>query len=248
MDIRSRLDRLHARVRRNRWFRYFAIFNRIALAAGFIPSGMVKILGERFTDLSVNHPLGNYLEAFWHTEYYYTFVGLMQVTAAICLLIPRTALLGAFIYFPIILNIWVLSIALRFDGSFVSATLMVLANLYLFAWYWDRWRDVLPFRRSVPERPRLEHSTSEPSEDRFPFLFFGGVAAVVAGVVLWFVYGYDVMPRNTMEFCVSDAAGRPDSAAYVRFCECVHMEGAPLGECLDRMEEWRREGRNPSPP
>lgn len=32
----------------NRWLHYFAVFCRIMLALGFIPSGVVKIMGERF--------------------------------------------------------------------------------------------------------------------------------------------------------------------------------------------------------
>lgn len=95
MNISATLDRLHAQVKQNIWFGRFAIFCRLALAAGFIPSGLVKIMGERFTSLSNNHPMGHYLEALHHTGYYYTFIGIAQVTAAVLLLIPRTALLGA---------------------------------------------------------------------------------------------------------------------------------------------------------
>jgi hypothetical protein len=36
------------------------------------------------------------------TGFYYTFIGVSQLTAALLLLIPRTTLLGAIIYFPII--------------------------------------------------------------------------------------------------------------------------------------------------
>ncbi|MGB8191904.1 MAG: hypothetical protein WCF67_08300, partial [Chitinophagaceae bacterium] len=118
MSISSTLDRIHFKAKQNRWLRYFAVVIRIGLAFGFLPSGMVKIAGERFTSLSVKHPMGNYLEALHRTGYYYTFIGILQVTAAILLLIPRTATLGALIYFPIILNICILSLAVRFEGSF----------------------------------------------------------------------------------------------------------------------------------
>ncbi len=88
MSISSTLDQLHFRIRQKKWPRYFAVFNRLALAAGFLPSGFVKIMGERFTDLSVKQPMGHYLEALHRTGYYYTFIGILQVTAAILLLIP----------------------------------------------------------------------------------------------------------------------------------------------------------------
>lgn len=69
MGIASKLDHLHYQARRNRWLQYFAVFNRIGLATGFLPSGFVKIMGERFTTLSNNHPMGRYLEAFHHTGF-----------------------------------------------------------------------------------------------------------------------------------------------------------------------------------
>ena len=103
MEFGAKLDEIHLQARKNKWLQYFAVFCRVTLAAGFIPSGMQKVLGERFTTLAINHPMGNFLEAFHHTGYYYPFVGFMQVTAAILLLIPRTVTIGAFIYFVLFL-------------------------------------------------------------------------------------------------------------------------------------------------
>src|SRR5919107_5932339 len=98
MSISSTLDRLHSRAKQNSWLWLFSIFCRLSLAAGFIPSGMVKIIGERFASgLHVNHPMGHYLEALHQTGYYYTFIGIVQLIAAIFLLIPRTVTLGAFL-------------------------------------------------------------------------------------------------------------------------------------------------------
>src|SRR3954467_6703265 len=98
MRCSAKFLQLYIEAKQNSWLRYFAVFNRVALAAGFLPAGFVKITGERFTALSVNHPMGHYLEALHLTGYYYTFIGLAQVIAAILLLIPRTVLLGALVY------------------------------------------------------------------------------------------------------------------------------------------------------
>ena len=140
------LEQLYYEAKGNKWLRYFTIFCRIVLALGFIPSGIVKIMGERFTALSVNHPLGHYLEALHLTGYYYTYIGVIQVVAALLLLIPRTALLGAIIYFTIIFNICILAYAVRFEGTRIT-TLMVLANLYLLCWDYDRLKYILPFKQ-----------------------------------------------------------------------------------------------------
>jgi uncharacterized membrane protein YphA (DoxX/SURF4 family) len=145
MNISDRLDRIHTEVKRNRWLKYLSIISRVALAAGFLPSGFVKIAGERFTALSACHPMGHYLDALYRTGFYYTSIGIFQVSAPILLLIPRTAIFGAVLYFPIILNICILSYSVRFEGSIASSPLMVLANLYLFCWHYDRLKYILPF-------------------------------------------------------------------------------------------------------
>jgi hypothetical protein len=87
MNLLAKLDHLYDECRRNRWLRYFAVFCRIALALGFIPSGIVKVMGERFTALPSNHPLGHYFDALYRTGFYYTFIGVSQLTAALLLLI-----------------------------------------------------------------------------------------------------------------------------------------------------------------
>ena len=156
MVIFASLDRLHAAVKQNKWLRYYAVFMRIGLAVAFLPSGMVKIIGGRFTSLPITHPMGHYLFAFYRTGFYYSFVGVMQVIAACLLLIPRTATLGAVIYFPIILNICVLSLSVRFEGSLISSPLMVLANLYLLCWDYDKLKYILPFKYPALEPRKIQ--------------------------------------------------------------------------------------------
>ncbi|MDQ4122952.1 MAG: DoxX family protein [Acidobacteriota bacterium] len=162
MSISSTLDRLHARAKQNSWLWLFSIFCRLALAAGFFPSGMVKIMDERFASgLHANHPMGHYLEALHTTGFYYTFIGVVQVAAAIMLLIPRTATLGAFLYFPIILNITILTYATRFDGSLFTAPLMTLANLYILGWNYEKWKYILPFNRLANDNDVTEQNSLE---------------------------------------------------------------------------------------
>ena len=229
MKVSAELDRLHQRARENVWLRYFAVFNRIALAAGFLIAGGVKILGERFAEgLSANHPMGHYLEALYHTGYYYPFIGYLQVLAAVLLLVPRTATLGAVIYFPIILNICVLSLAVRFDGSLVSSPLMVLANLYLLCWDYDKLKPLLAGRH-----PAAVGAAPVPARRRaFPARFFGGVAVAIAAVVLVVTHAYDVMPRNSFADCQQQFVGTHRTRAGYRFCDCIHHRGKPLEQGL----------------
>lgn len=230
LSFTARLEHWHAEIKLNKWFRYFAVFNRIGLAAGFLPSGYVKIMGERFTSLSVNHPLGHYLEALWLTGWYYTFIGIMQVTAAVLLLIPRTATLGALIYFPIILNICLLSFSVRFDGSLISSPLMVLANLYLLCWDYDKLKHIFSFRRSTRQDLSPEQKKQQ---NKFPVLFFAGVFCAIAFVFVILFNVFDIKPRNTLNDCNGQCKDSPDPAACIEFCDCIHQQGLPLSKCLE---------------
>ncbi|GAB3023083.1 DoxX family protein [Spirosoma pulveris] len=230
MNVAATLDRFHARVKQNRWMRYFAVFNRVVLAMGFLPAGYVKVAGERFTDLSNNHPMGHYLEALYHTGYYYTVIGIAQMLAAILLLIPRTATLGALLYFPIILNIAILSFSVRFDGSLLTSPLMVLANLYLLCWDYDKLKFIFPFTHSAPlEAPPNPKSLMS----TFPKRFFAGVVTTVFLVGLFVTNVYDMKPRNTFPDCMTQCRNSPNPKACRAFCDCIHTYGKPLNTCLD---------------
>ncbi len=234
MKISEKLDQLHFKVRQNKWLYYFAIFNRVVLAAGFIPSGMQKVLGERFTVLSVNHPMGNYLEAFYHTGYYYTFVGVLQVLAAILLLIPPTATIGALIYFPIILNICILSLAVCFDGSMVSSPLMLLACLYLLCWDYHKLKLILPFYSSENQ---LKLPSPEMMTFKFPFKFMVIVVTLVGIVLLNALYGYTIKPYNSYKECQNNCINHQYSKECNTFCDCIHLDGKSYQNCLKEYKE-----------
>lgn len=234
MNTTPTFEQFYLKIKGNRWYWLFSIFCRLSLAFAFIVAGIVKIVGERFASgLSDIHPMGAYLEALHHTGYYYTFIGIAQVVAAVLLLIPRTVTLGALLYFPIIVNIWLLSYAVRFEGSIVTSPLMVLANLYLLVWNYDRLRYILPFRQfsdiGIVHKPE-KYST------KFPFLFFSGVIITVALTILFAQFGYNVMPRNSLSDCKKQFENTTNEAVGFQFCECIHSKGQTLDECLKEYE------------
>ncbi|MBL7913659.1 MAG: DoxX family protein [Bacteroidia bacterium] len=234
MDLEKQLDKIHYKVKSNKWYRYFAVFNRIILAAGFIPSGLTKVFDERFTSLSVKHPMGNYLESLYHTGYYYPFIGYVQVAAAILLLIPRTATLGAVLYFPIILNICVLSLAVGFDGSLVTSPLMVLANLYLLCWDYDKLKFIMPFvKNNASSNGSLQSATS----NKFPIKFFAGVALTVALTILIVTNSYNKKTRNTFQDCINDCKDANNTEECLNFCDCIHNQGKSFNECAENLRK-----------
>lgn len=239
MNNLTKFDQFYLEAKKNRWYWYFSIFCRFILAYAFIVAGIVKVVDERFASgLSELHPMGAYLTALHHTGYYYTFIGIAQILAAILLLIPRTVILGALLYFPIIVNICILSLAVRFEGSFVTSPLMVLANLFILVWNYDKLKYILPFK-NIPDFGILNRP--EKYNNKFPFLFFTGVLTTFAITILISLKGFDIMPRNSLSDCKKQYKNTEYETIANDFCDCVHTEGNPLNDCLEVFEEKKKQ-------
>jgi uncharacterized membrane protein YphA (DoxX/SURF4 family) len=233
-----KLEQFYYGAKGNKWFRYFTVFCRVALALGFIPSGIVKIMGERFTALPANHPLGHYFDALFQTGFYYTFIGVGQILTALLLLIPRTALLGAMLYFPTILNICVLAYATRFEGTRIT-TLMLLANLYLLCWDYDRIKYILPFKQSNAKiYPTIPIAIGKKTlSSKFPFVFFGGVLATVILVIVINIFLFEIRPGNSLIECRNGCLDSRYPKASEKFCDCIYNQGKPLDKCLEEYKQ-----------
>jgi uncharacterized membrane protein YphA (DoxX/SURF4 family) len=228
----SRIKEIHDEAKTDEWFKKFVVFCRIALALSFIPAGFVKIMGERFAaGLPSNNPLGHYFDALYQTGYYYTFIGIVQVIIAILLLIPRTALLGALMYLPIIANICVLTYATRFEGTRI-VTMMVLANLFLLIWDYDRLKHILTFNQHEPDPPMLAKRLGM----RLRIIFFGGSFIVLAFIIIGTSYLFEIGPGNSEEVCRNQCAGSKKREACETFCDCIYIQGQPLDSCLARYD------------
>jgi len=236
----ARFEQFYHEAKGNKWFQYFAVFCRVALALGFIPSGIVKISGERFTALPSNHPLGHYFDALYHTGYYYTFIGAAQLVIALLLLIPRTSLLGAILYFPLILNICILTYATRFEGTRIT-TLMLLANLYLLWWGYDRLKYIF-----LSQQSSTNIYTTKQSGNKFPFAFFASVFVVVAAVIVINIFIYEIRPGNSLIECTNGCKGSKYPKAAEEFCDCIYNQGKPLDNCLEKYEQAKGREKNDS--
>lgn len=222
----NRLGEIYFEAKADPWLKGFALFCRIAMAVSFLPAGMVKIMGERFAEgLPSNNPLGHYFDALYLTGYYYTFIGITQVIIALLLLIPRTALLGALMYFPVIINIGVLTYALRFDGTRL-VTMLALACLYVLCWDYDRIRPVLPFKQPPKSFVPV---IKNPLGKRLRIVFFGSCIALLTMIIGGTFYLYDITPGNSEEACRNGCITHP---AACGFCDCIYKEGKPLDSCL----------------
>jgi hypothetical protein len=160
MHLESALDRLHARVVASPWLRLFEAATRGLLAMGFIIPGAKKFEG-RFTTLPLSDPVGFFFEAMYRAHGFYLFVGAEQVLAGILLLFRLTAPLGAVLYFPVILGIFVINVSVGFTGTYYITALMTLATAFVLCWDYDRWKSLLPgFGRTAAYDPARRLGTA----------------------------------------------------------------------------------------
>ena len=148
MKLETILDNLHSKITSNRLLQIFTAFTRLLLFIGFTPPSIKKIMNEPFTILPDSHPVGHYFNALYQTGFYYQFLGWAQLIAAILLIFPPTAHLGALMFLPIIANIAILTVSVGFKGTWLITILMTLAATYLVVWDYDRLKPILFYKRA----------------------------------------------------------------------------------------------------
>tara|TARA_R100001143_G_scaffold63450_1_gene70562 strand:+ start:27497 stop:28276 length:780 start_codon:yes stop_codon:yes gene_type:complete len=126
----------------------FTLGTRILLAIGFIPTGLVKLLGHRFSSMSIESDVGAFFEILYQSGLYWNFLGFTQILAGVMVLIPATSAVGALLFFGIILNIFVITISYDFAYTPVITSQMLLASIWLIIWDYDRFRGFL-FNQSI---------------------------------------------------------------------------------------------------
>ena len=139
----SSIENFHSKLYEKKLFNIFTWLTRILLAIAFVPSGLKKLMGQRFTILDIDNPVGFFFEALYQAGWYWNFLGFMQLLTALLIVIPRTAFLGALLYLPIIINILIIVIAMHFKGTPIIAGLMLLANLYLLFWDYKKVKQIV---------------------------------------------------------------------------------------------------------
>ncbi|MET0244128.1 MAG: hypothetical protein ABW174_11700 [Flavitalea sp.] len=129
-----KLNHTYTTIRKLKWLNVFVILTRYLIGFAFIPSGLKKVLGQRFTSISVDTQIGFFFEALYRSGIYWNFLGWCQLIAALLLMTQRFATVGALIFFGIAINIWLITISMHFTGTWIITSLLVLATLLLLIW------------------------------------------------------------------------------------------------------------------
>jgi hypothetical protein len=112
---------------------------------------------------------------------------------------------------------------------------MVLANLYLLCWDYDKLKFLLPFWQTKSEFEQLNHTKIN---NQFPIKFFVGVFITIVSTILIVTNFYDKKTRNTLQDCYNDCKKSDDTQPCYDFCDCIHIQGHSFGKCS---EELRKE-------
>lgn len=110
------------------------IWTRYLIGFAFIPSGLKKVAGLRFTSMPVSNPVGFFFEALYQSGIYWNFLGWTQVIAAFLLMTQRFATLGNVIFFSLVSNVFLITFSMQFKGTVYITALMLFASFCLLLW------------------------------------------------------------------------------------------------------------------
>lgn len=129
-------------LKRIKTLQIFTIFLRYLIGAAFVFASIVKIHGLRFTsDSGAGSPINSawhFFETIYASGLYWKFIGWGQLLAGLILMTQRWSTFGAVLFLPIITNIFVITVSYEFAGTPLITFLMLLANLYLLIWDWNK--------------------------------------------------------------------------------------------------------------
>lgn len=174
------------------WIQLLVIYSRFMLGGGFVFASIIKIKGKRFTTVSQEDaPFGtamHFFESMYQTGLYWQFLGWAQLIAGFLLMTQRYAKLGAMVNFPIILNVFIITISMDFNLTPLVTGLMLLANLGLLVWHWGELRNLVNLPLIFDQPNREENQKIWEVTGLVLFLFTAGYRILKDGYdpIIWF--------------------------------------------------------------
>lgn len=143
-------------LKKRSWIQIAIIYTRYLIGGAFVFASLVKIKGKRFTSESgaenAINTAWHFFETLYQSGLYWKFIGLGQLIAGALLMTQRYAKLGAVINFPIILNVFMITLSYYFAYTPVITGSMLLANIFLIIWDWNELQLI------INRPPVLDHS------------------------------------------------------------------------------------------
>ncbi|PQJ78163.1 hypothetical protein [Polaribacter porphyrae] len=141
----------------------FVIYLRYLIGFAFIFASLVKIQGLRFTaESGAANPINSswhFFETLYESGIYWRFLGIAQFITGSLLVTQKYAKLGATLFLPIIVNVFVITISYDFRGTPIITGLMLLSTLFLIFWDWDALKVLINKTPTNSNRKRLENDS-----------------------------------------------------------------------------------------
>ncbi len=169
----------------------FIVYTRYLIGAAFVFASLIKIKGHRFTSEDGSaaplHSAWHFFETLYRSGLYWQFLGVAQLVAGLLLMTQRYARLGALLFLPIVVNIFVITLSYDFGLTPVITALMLLANLLLVWWEWPALRVLLNQAPGVQPPSRLGSAAVWELTGLALFLFTFGYRALYDqyNMLLW---------------------------------------------------------------
>ncbi len=142
-----------------KWITIFVIYLRYLIGGAMVFSSIVKIKGGRFTtEDGISAPINSAMHLFetlYQSGLYWSFLGWSQLIAGLLLMTQFYAALGAIAMFPITLNILVITLSYYFAFTPVITGLLLLANIFLLLWDYEKLSPLLQPNNSKRVNPVL---------------------------------------------------------------------------------------------
>jgi uncharacterized membrane protein YphA (DoxX/SURF4 family) len=160
-------------------YRFSIPATRVFLGLIFFTAGMAKLFAD--------HKFPGLIGPVWLEErlaehnlgLYARFIAWSQVIAGLTLLSQRFATLGAILIFPIILNIWVVTVSLEWQGTPYVNFVLILLNLHLLIADYPKLKFILS--QNVEELKNIPLKRRSAKADGFWAL---GVILILSAVLL----------------------------------------------------------------
>ncbi|MBX2947565.1 MAG: hypothetical protein KF725_17175 [Cyclobacteriaceae bacterium] len=105
-----------------------------AFGMGKVTAKKVSLMGSLDKPIQDLEPIQQFFRVMIDSGMYWQFIGWTQIIAGALLMTQRFARLGAVIFFGLILNIFLITVAYKFTGTPIITGLMLLAVTYLLVW------------------------------------------------------------------------------------------------------------------
>lgn len=147
--------------KQKKYLQIFTIYLRYLIGGAFVFASIIKIEGGRFTGESGEFtPIDeawHFFETLYRSGFYWKFLGLSQLLAGGLLMTQKFSKLGALVFLPISINIFVITLSYDFNYTPVITGGLVLANVYLFLWDWNTFKVILGLNPLPEIKERLEN-------------------------------------------------------------------------------------------